>query len=136
MITALDTTVLLDVFLADSVHGPSSREAIASAASEGQLVACDAVWAETLAAFPSADAGAAAMDRLRVAFAALDRRAAALAAERWRAYRKRGGRRTRVIADFLVGAHVLAHADRLLTRDRGFYRRDFAGLVVVDPSRL
>jgi hypothetical protein len=39
-----------------------------------------------------------------------------------------------VVADFLVGAHALAQADRLLTRDRGFHRRAFAGLVIVDPS--
>jgi hypothetical protein len=29
---------------------------------------------------------------------------------------------------------VLSAADRLLTRDRGFYRRYFAGLKVLDPS--
>jgi hypothetical protein len=39
-----------------------------------------------------------------------------------------------VIADFLVGAHALEQADRLLTRDRGFHRSAFGGLVIVDPS--
>jgi hypothetical protein len=39
-----------------------------------------------------------------------------------------------VIADFLIGAHALEQADRLLTRDRGFHRRAFDGLVIVDPS--
>lgn len=53
----------------------------------------------------------------------------------WWAYRRRGGKRERVVADFLIGAHALARADRLLTRDRGFYRKDFAGLTVLDPSR-
>jgi predicted nucleic acid-binding protein len=38
-----------------------------------------------------------------------------------------------VIADFLVGAHAVEQADRLLTRDRGFQRAAFAGLVIVDP---
>jgi predicted nucleic acid-binding protein len=45
-----------------------------------------------------------------------------------------GGTRERVIADFLIGAHAMAKADRLLTRDRGFYRRYFKDLTVLDPS--
>lgn len=42
--------------------------------------------------------------------------------------------RERVVADFLVGAHAMLHADRLLTRDRGFYRKHFARLEILDPS--
>jgi predicted nucleic acid-binding protein len=52
----------------------------------------------------------------------------------WSAYRRQRGTRERVIADFLIGAHALVQADRLLTRDRGFYRRYFEGLEILDPS--
>ncbi len=43
--------------------------------------------------------------------------------------------RDRIAADFLIGAHAILQCDRLVTRDRGFYRDYFSGLKVLDPSR-
>ena len=60
--------------------------------------------------------------------------AAETAGGMWAAYRRSGGPRTRVVADFLIAGHASRHADTLLTRDRGFGREHFAGLPVIDPS--
>ena len=35
----------------------------------------------------------------------------------------------------LVASRAKVRADRLLARDRGFFRRRFDGLTVIDPSR-
>lgn len=134
MITAVDTTVLLDLFSADPTFGPRSREAVGRCVAEGSLIACEAVWAEVAAAFPLASDAEEALGRVEVRFSAMDRSAALAAGEAWRSYRRGGGARQRVIADFLIGAHALAQADRLLTRDRGFYRRYFRELQVLDPA--
>jgi predicted nucleic acid-binding protein len=53
----------------------------------------------------------------------------------WRQYRRDHGKRDRLIADFLVGAHAATQCDRLLTRDRGFYRSYFQQLTIVDPAK-
>ncbi|MBI5507921.1 MAG: type II toxin-antitoxin system VapC family toxin [Deltaproteobacteria bacterium] len=135
MITAVDTNVLLDVFLADKSHGARSAAALRTCLGEGRLVVADAVWAEVCSVFPDSAKATAAMDELGLFYEPLDKTAATRAGNLWRKYRQAGGSRSRMVADFLVGAHALEHADRLLSRDRGFYRRYFKGLTVLDPSR-
>ncbi len=64
----------------------------------------------------------------------LNREAHFLASRAWRTYRKQGGQGTRILGDFLIGAHAQAQATRLLSRDRGFYRKLFPSLNLVDPT--
>ena len=135
MITAVDTNVLLDVFLADPTFGMPSRRALRAAIQDGALIASDVVWAETVASFSSEDEAAQMLDRLRVRLVPSNLASASVAGTTWRAYRRAGGRRKRMIADFLVGAHASVHADRLLTRDRDFYGSRFRDLKILDPSR-
>ena len=134
MITAIDTSVLLDVFGADPRFGVSSREAVRQCAREGRLVACEVVWAEVSAGFPSTGSAIEGLARLRVEFGAIQALSALAAGKAFAEYRRQGGSRERVIADFLIGAHAGAHADRLLTRDRGFYRSYFRDVPIMDPS--
>ncbi|MBN1656448.1 MAG: type II toxin-antitoxin system VapC family toxin [Deltaproteobacteria bacterium] len=134
MITAVDTNILLDVFSADKKFGHRSREALRQCTREGQIVACEVVWAETAVFFPSFEIFTRAMDRLGIGFSSIDERTALAAAAAWKIYRARGGRRERVVADFLIGAHAIALAEKLLTRDRGFYRSYFSGLKIADPT--
>jgi predicted nucleic acid-binding protein len=134
VITAVDTTVLLDVFGADARFGLPSREALRQCRAEGALIACDIVWAEVAAAFPGEETAHYALEKLGVGFDALDESTAMSGGASWREYRQRGGTRTRVIPDFIIAAHATAKADRLLTRDRGFTRAYFGHLTVLDPT--
>ncbi len=135
MITAIDTSVLLDVFTADRQYLEGSRDALRDSIARGQIIACEVVWAEVGAFFPDTAAARDAFETVGVDFSPSDVETALLAGAAWADYRRRGGSRKRVIADFLIGAHSMLRADRLLTRDRGFYRSHFSGLEVLDPSR-
>ena len=134
MKTAVDSSVLLDVFGADSRFGGRSREALRRAYDEGALVACDVVWAEVRASFRSDESFEEAVAVLGLTFDSIGPEAASLAGRLWQESRRRGGRRSRIVADFLVGAHAQQQSDRLLSRDRGFYRSYFSDLTLLDPA--
>lgn len=135
MITAIDTNVLLDILLPNPEFCDAAVGAIEDAAAVGSLVICDLVYAELCVHFstqPECDEFLAD-NEIRVEPLSLATHFRASRA--WRDYRRRGGSRARILADFLVGAHAELQANRFLSRDRGFYRKLFPGLHLVDPGR-
>ena len=134
VITALDSSVLLDVLLEDPKHRDSSLAALGAAQASGALIACPVVWSEVRAALKEPQRIGEHLGAAGIAFDPFDQACADLAGDLWRAYRRAGGSREHLVPDFLIGAHAKLRADRLLARDRGFFRRRFAGLTVVDPS--
>ncbi len=128
MITAVDASVLLDVFLPDDQFGPQSRQWLADAYAAGAVIVCDIVYAELVPAFGDRSRLDHALGRINARLSPIDSDIAWEAGLRWMRYRRAGGPRTRILADFLIGAHALAAADRFLTRDRGFYDSYFPDL--------
>ena len=125
MITAVDTSVLLDIFLGDDRHVPESRRRLISAYGAGALVASTVVYAELVPAFGDRVLLDRALAEANVQIKPIDVEIAREAGSRWLRYRQSGGPRSRILADSLIGAHALAAADALLTRDRGFYATYF-----------
>lgn len=55
MITAVDTSVLLDEFVGDERFGARSREWLRDAYESGAILVCDVVYAELVPAFDDKD---------------------------------------------------------------------------------
>lgn len=154
MLTAVDTNILLDVVENDPTFYEKSAELLRQQV-KGAVAICPVVYSELLVSFLKrygknlavqkleeflSDFGIQVMDFTRGDFN--------LAAEVWLQFLnpkqavvcpKCGAAnsfsckkchsqifwRTRILPDFLIGAHAQNHADVLLTRDRGYYRKYF-----------
>ena len=121
MITAVDTNVLLDVFVSSAAHHSQSQKWLISAYDRGAILVCDIVYAELVPAFGDRSSLDRALGEINATVSPIDTAIAYEAGLRWARYRQAGGPRVRIIADFLIGAHAGAKADAFLTRDRGFY---------------
>jgi predicted nucleic acid-binding protein len=131
--TAIDTNILLDILIPNESFYEASAAAVQDSAA-GSLVICDVVYAELCIHFIIQGECDAFLESTDIRVQSLSREAHFLASRVWRTYRERGGKRSRILADFLIGAHAQHHATRLLSRDRGFYRELFPSLTVLDPA--
>jgi len=148
MIFALDTNVLLDVLYEDGAFHDRSKTVLEEASSEGVFVICPEVYAELVAAFAErverpreeVDRFLESVGIVRDTHAA---EAVATAGKAWKEYSATaavecpscgadnefactdcGGGvqwRNHLITDFMIGAHAAVEADRLVTRDEGYF---------------
>jgi predicted nucleic acid-binding protein len=134
MRTALDSNILSCLWSNEPSAGRIQAE-LRSARSQGGIVVCAPVYVE-LVAHPLVSAGFVDKFLAEAAIAIefdLDESIWRKAAEGFTAYvqrRRRSGGTSpkRMLPDFIIAAHALLRADRLLTLDPTRYRQDFPGL--------
>ena len=135
MNTAVDTNILLDLHVGDDVFSQMAKAEVSRAYAHGSLVICTVAYAETAVAFSSKTALDAFLERLEVQAQEFEAQTCFAAGQMHKRYRAQGGKRERILADFMIGAHAMLQADQLLTRDRGFFRKYFPELRIVDPTK-
>lgn len=156
MITAVDTNALLDILIPESQHGLSSKERLDEASASGGLIICELVYAELSSQFQYQKTLDSFLSETGIRLIPAGREALYMAGLTWRGYAKMktsmlqcpgcGNKtgiprckkcgaaisvRQHIISDFIIGAHALCHADRLLTRDRGYYKTYFKDLALL-----
>ncbi len=136
MITAVDSSVILDVLTGDRVNAAASLAALRKASREGRLIVDESVIAEVRPAFESNSLFEEFLGDWGLEFTPSTLSSSIRAGEMLRQMLGRKKRQEgRILPDFLIGAHALEHADRLLARDRGFLRDYFTEPALWDPSR-
>ncbi|MDZ4742540.1 MAG: type II toxin-antitoxin system VapC family toxin [Verrucomicrobiota bacterium] len=134
MVTAVDSSVLIDVICDDAKFADKSIATIKKARDEGQIIICECVLAEISPALYPTDI-ASFLSTWDIGFKPSSEETARLAGEFYTLFCKRKSS-GHILSDFLVGAHAIVYADRLLTRDKGYYRDYFKKLKILDPSKL
>jgi predicted nucleic acid-binding protein len=133
-VIAIDSSVLLDMLTDDPKFAPASSRALAQVMAEGDVVVCAAVVAEVQTMLETSETVLDALIEYGIRYSPTHEAAAVRAGHMQRRFRDRGGRRERVVADFLIGAHALLQCKALVTRDAGFFRDYFKGLKLIVPK--
>ena len=133
MRTALDSSVLIQLYRKQP-GWEVWRELLAKAATEGELIISPVAFAEYSTAYPTVASVQADLARIQVIYEPIKPEAAYLAGQVFLRYRREGGPRQHLIADFLIAAHASTQADRLAAIDRGYLRAYFPDLPLLQPS--
>jgi predicted nucleic acid-binding protein len=132
--TLVDTNVILDILSNDPVWCNWSITMLDKHSSTGALIITDVTYSELAPQFPNAVALDAALSSLSVVLQRIPRPALYVAGLSFERYRRRGGARPNVLADFFIGAHALVLGCPVLTRDVRRYRTYFPDVELIAPE--
>lgn len=130
----VDTNVLIDVLGDDPAWADWSTRQLRAQAQVHELFINPVIYAELSLAFDSVEAVDEAVGILRLSFYDLPRPALFLAGRAFVKYRRAGGTKTNVLADFFIGAHAAVLGCGILTRDSRRYRASFPSVALIDPD--
>ena len=132
--TLVDSSVLIDILVDDPNWFDWSLAQLEAAALRGPLLINDIVYAETSTRYAAIEDFEAALVIANMTVVPTPRMALFLAGKAFAQYRRAGGTRTGVLADFFIGAHAVVEQLPLLTRDARRYQNYFPTIKLLTPG--
>ncbi len=130
----VDTNVLIDVFENDPDWADWSIRQLRAQAQVHELFINPVIYAELSLAFDSVEALDSEIENMGLKVRELPHPALFLAGRAFVKYRRGGGLRTNVLADFFIGAHAAVLNCGILTRDGRRYRTYYPRVALVEPN--
>lgn len=130
----VDTNVLVDVLEDDPQWAVWSIAQLRAQSQLHALAINPVIYAELSLTFDSHDALDDALAGMEIQLTELPRPALFLAGKAFVRYRREGGPRQNVLADFFIGAHAAVVRWPLLTRDARRYRAYFPTVELITPD--
>lgn len=124
----------MELLTGDRVWSGWSQRELELAAALDVIAIKDVVYAELSVGFPSIERLDSTPTIAGLIMAAIPRAALFLAGKTFQRYRRAGGARTGVLADFFLGAHAAIEDAPLITRDTARYRTYFPGIALITPD--
>lgn len=131
----VDTNVLVDVLEDDQEWAAWSIGQLRAQSKVHRLAINPIIYSELSLAFSTVEALDRAIHDLDLVMVELPRPALFLAGKAFVRYRRQGGTKSNVLADFFIGAHAAVSRYPLLTRDTRRYTSYFADVSLIAPER-
>jgi predicted nucleic acid-binding protein len=129
----VDTNVLVDVLEDDPQWADWSVGQLRAQSKVHRLAINPVIYAELSLTFSTVEALDRVLDELDLTMIELPRPALFLAGKAFVRYRRQGGKKANVLADFFIGAHAAVSGYPLLTRDTGRYASYFPSVNLIAP---
>lgn len=133
----VDTNVLIDVLEDDPAWADWSLRQLRAQSQVHELLINPVIYAELSLAFDAVEALDEAVDGMGLVLQPVPKPALFLAGKAYMRYRRAGGSKSNVLADFFIGAHAAVLGCAILTRDARRYRNYFPSVgLVLPPERV
>ena len=130
----VDTNVLVDVLENDPEWADWSIGQLRAQSKIHRLAINPIIYFELSLTFSTVEALDQAVRNMGLALIEVPRPALFLAGKAFVRYRRQGGRKNNVLADFFVGAHAAVSRYPLLTRDTRRYTSYFSDVALIAPD--
>ena len=133
MTSIVDTNVLLDVFLLSNDWAQRSGGLLQRAIEQGPVAINAVIYAELTPSFSTREDLEFELRGLGLTNLLITPDVAFLAGRAFQQYRRQGGPRTSLLADFFIGAQAAVGEHSILTRDPRRFRAYFPTVEIIEP---